>query len=172
MAQDPQPVAGKVLWTLLPSEWPLCFPGTWQAVWHRLDMYVVSGRTSKRGMVSPLLSVEVHSVSTPRLAHWPVGDLDIVLWRFLPSASSFLLVQPQSLPALTSGSRAVTGGTPGGCGSQEPWPQFQHFPGLLDCLWLRVWDSAIFRETVLLRASWRQCGVGEKSDLKLLPFRL
>lgn len=60
-------------------------------------------RMNKGVMVSP---VEVHSVSTPRSAHWPVGDLDIVLWQFLPSASRFPVVQSQSLPALTSGSRA------------------------------------------------------------------
>lgn len=66
---------------------------------------------NKRVMVSPSLFVEVQSFSTLRSTHWPVGDLDIVLWPFLPSASWFPIMESQSL-FLLQDLEPVTGGTP------------------------------------------------------------
>lgn len=66
---------------------------------------------NKRVMVSPLLFVEVQSVSNLRSTHWPVGDLDIVLWPFLPRASWFPIMESQSL-FLLQDLEPVTGGTP------------------------------------------------------------
>lgn len=62
-------------------------------------------RMNKRVMVSSLLFMEAHSVSTSRPVHWPVGDLEIGLWWFLSSMSRFLTVHSKALPAPTSESR-------------------------------------------------------------------
>lgn len=131
MARDPQPMKPQIQghhsslpsaelslsfpWTVLPPEGPLWFPWCLAGCLAYADVQYffvfVFDRMNKRVMVSPLLFVEVQSVSTLTSTHWPVGDLDIVLWPFLPSTSWFPIMEPQSL-FLLQDPEPVTGGTP------------------------------------------------------------
>lgn len=68
--------------------------------------------TNQRVVVSPLLVMEVHSVSTSRSPHWPVGDLEIVAWWFLQVRLDSALCNPSLCQLLPQDPGTMTGGTP------------------------------------------------------------
>ena len=139
-------------WTVLPPEGPLWFPLCLAGCLAYADVQYffvfVFDIMNKRVMVSPLLLVEVQSVSTLRSAPWPVGDLDIVLWPSLPSASWFPVTEPQSL-FLLQDPEPVAGG---------------HLKRPLS------WDLAVSSKTIFQLALWRWCCISEKFSFKTDPL--